>query len=314
MSGVLAGILALGAGAAPLWWGAEAFLDHVASLAGAVRLPVVAAGLLLAGAEPEEMATALMASARGYPVLAVTDALGANVTMSTLGLGLALLVAPPSKYHSITWYALAAAGAGAGAGVALADGRLGRPETALLVAGYVVVVALVWVRQRQPPAFGELAELDTAEGPGRPGRRPRAVAFLLAGLAAMVAGGVLAVDGAARLAVAAGLGEQATGLTALALATSLEVMTLVVAARRRALTSVAVGGVLGSVLYNATMTLGVATLVAPMELPDLRWVAGLAAVLPLVVLLANRLPPRLIGTGLLTGYVGYLAFAVNRPG
>ena len=54
--------------------------------------------------------------------------------------------------------------AGGLAVLALLDGRVGRVEGGLLVAAYVGLVALVWWREREPPALGELAELDDDEG------------------------------------------------------------------------------------------------------------------------------------------------------
>lgn len=132
--------------------------------------------------------------------------------------------------------------------------------------------------------------------------------MVLAGLAAMVVGGALAVDGAARLAQASGLGEHATGLSALAFATSAEVLALVVAARRRALTQVAVGGVLGSAIYNATLTLGAAAYAGDLTAPGLVPAAAIGAALPLVVLCAVWRPiARPLGGVLVVGYVAYIA-------
>lgn len=296
-----------------LLWGADTFMDHVADLARHLGLPVVAMGLLLAGAEPEEMATAVTASLQGHPVLAATDALGANVTMTTLGLGLALLVSPVVMTRELRRYVLVASGAGVAALVCVADGHLSRVEGALLVALFVAVVGVIWVRERRPPAIGELAEDDDDDNDDdAAGSVVRTVAYVSVGFVAMVLGGALAVDGAAALARIGGLGEEASGLTALAFATSVEVLALVVAARRHDLTAVAIGGVLGAVLYNATLTLGVSALVAPMDLPDLRWVAGLAVVLPLLLLVTRQgRVLRGMAAVLVAAYVGYLVGAIT---
>ena len=301
------GVAVLGLGCVLLLWGAEEFMEHLGAVAALTGIPVLALGLLLAGAEPEELATALIASSQGHPVLAATDAIGANVTMLTLGLGLAFLVRPVAITRVLRRYALLAV---------VAE-----------VLAYVGVVAGVWWLERRPPAFGEVAELleedepaarDMGSGPDDPQaqKRPpsawraarRPVGMVLAGLAAMVVGGALAVDGAARLAQASGLGEHATGLSALAFATSAEVLALVVAARRRALTQVAVGGVLGSAIYNATLTLGAAAYAGDLTAPGLVPAAAIGAALPLVVLCAVWRPiARPLGGVLVVGYVAYIA-------
>lgn len=319
--------LGLIAGGLLLLWGADTFMDHIADLARHVGLPVLAMGLLLAGAEPEEMATAVIASAEGHPVLAATDALGANVTMTTLGLGLALFLSPVVVTPALRRYTLGAVAVGFAALAAVFDGHVGRVEGALLIALFVAFVAAVWIGERRPPAIGELAEDDDDDdgddgdddsdddGSNHGSSAARTALWVAAGFVAMVAGGALAVDGAAALAQIGGLGQEASGLSALAFATSVEVLALVVAARRRDLTSVAIGGVVGAVLYNATLTLGVSALVAPMDLPDLRWVALLAAVLPLLLLVTRRgRVVRAVGAVLVAVYIGYLVVVLGGGG
>ena len=82
--------------AAVLAVGAELFAEHAAAAGRRVGVTALAVGLLVAGAEPEEMITAAIASARHHPGIALGDALGANVTMLTLVLGsIAVLVGLP---------------------------------------------------------------------------------------------------------------------------------------------------------------------------------------------------------------------------
>lgn len=74
--------------------GAELFAEHVRPAAARVGLPVFAVGLLLAGAEPEELVTTVVASARHHPGLAVGDLVGANLLIGTLASGLCAVVRP----------------------------------------------------------------------------------------------------------------------------------------------------------------------------------------------------------------------------
>jgi cation:H+ antiporter len=74
--------------------GAELFTENAAAAARGLGITVFGAAFLLAGAEPEEMITAVIASARHRPGLAAGDAIGANLTMLTLVLGLAALARP----------------------------------------------------------------------------------------------------------------------------------------------------------------------------------------------------------------------------
>src|SRR6266567_8205048 len=86
------GLLAVSAGM--LIAGAELFTENAGAAARGLGITVFAAAFLLAGAEPEDMITAVIASGRHRPGLAAGDAIGANLTMLTLVLGLAALARP----------------------------------------------------------------------------------------------------------------------------------------------------------------------------------------------------------------------------
>ena len=121
---------------------------------------------------------------------------------------------------------------------------------------------MVWWREREPPALGELAELDDDEHPDR--SPARSLGLALVGLALMLAGGDLAVRGAERLVDSLGRSDSAVGLTVLALATTAELFALVLSAARHDVPEIAVAGVVGSAAYNATATLGAAALARPL--------------------------------------------------
>jgi cation:H+ antiporter len=334
----LTGIVLLLLGAVMLVGGAELFAENVTSAARRVGLTALALGVLLAGAEPEEAVTAALASARDHPELAAGDALGANFVVLTLSLGLAALLTPLPVSRRVREYAVAAAVAGVAVIAVLADGTVGRLEGGLLVAAYVVAVAWVWRRERRPPTIGEMAENeadDDLDDPHEPDRSVAPAAFtgsdkdtaqeladpepgalgsfalllVLAGVLLMVGGGWLAVTGAERLVEGFGLDDTGVGLTLLALATSAEMLALVLAAGRHRVAEVALAGLVGAVAYNATVSLGVGALVAPLDgvgSPRFLAVAAACAVLPLTFLLLGRMPQtaaRVTGGALVAAYV-----------
>ncbi len=303
------GLLALSA--ALLIAGAELFTENVAGAAGRLGITVFAAAFLLAGAEPEEMITAVVASGRHRPGLAAGDAIGANLTMLTLVLGLAALARPLPFGGRVRPYAAWSALAGGLAALTVAGGKVERWQGATLLTAYLAGVALLWWREREPPAIGELAEAGE-DSPPRSAMVALGLAF--AGIGLMVAGGWLAVGGAERVVRALALSDSAVGLTLLALATTAELFALAWAAMRRGIAEIAVAGVIGSVAYNATATLGAAALVRPLTVGGLLWPAVTAAALP-VVLLAAALRGRLnrwAGALLVAAYAGWVT-VVLRP-
>ena len=311
-------LLLLGAGAALLTAGAEAFAENVTAASSRLGVSVFALGVLLAGAEPEEAVTAMLASGQGHPALAAGDAVGANLVILTLTLGLAALLTRLPVSRRALQYGVASAVLGAVAWLFLLNGVLGRLEGAVLVLLYVAGVVTVWRREKAPPLIGEMAELDGAgaEDPTE-AMTGRAVFLVLLGVLAMVVGGFLAVHGAERLVDVLGVGESVIGLTVLALATSAEMVALVWAARRRGLSEVVVAGTVGAVAYNATVTLGAAALVSPLGLGRsnvILTVAAVTAALPLVLLLGRRtgVLPRSVGAVLVAGYVAAVGLLFAR--
>jgi cation:H+ antiporter len=264
----------------------------------------------------------MLASGQGHPALAAGDAIGANLVILTLTLGLAALVTRLPVTRRSVEYGVAAAVLGAVAYLFMLNGVLGRLEGAVLVSLYVAGVVWVWRRERTPPLIGEMAELEekdrlhVGEGAGDEATG-RALLMVLLGLLGMVVGGFLAVRGAEGLVDALGLTESVVGLTVLALATSAEMVALVWAARRRGLTEVVVAGTVGAVAYNATVSLGLAALVSPLGLGRHNLVvttAGVTAVLPLVLLVGLRRGrlPKSVGALLVVAYVGAMAFLFAR--
>ena len=317
---MLLGLTLLALAAAMLAAGAELFVRNAARTARSLGLSLLAVGLLLAGAEPEEALTGVIASAGGRGGLAAGDAIGANITMLTAVLGTAALLRPLPVGRRVRRYAIGSALAGGFALLVLADQRVGRVEGLLLLIGFVALVAAVWWLERSPPLIGELTEIaddadraqdtdDTGNGSGR-----RGLLLSLLGLALMTAGGAVAVTGATRLVDALAVRDTAVGLTALALATTAELFALVLAASRHDVPEVAVAGLVGAVGYNATVSLGLAAVVRPLDAPGIRPAAAVAALLPLLLALPTGRGRRLgrrLGAVLVVGYLAYLALTLT---
>ncbi|WCO67975.1 hypothetical protein PO878_04460 [Iamia majanohamensis] len=283
MASVLWVVLLL-AGVGLIVWGAETFAEHLA--AASVRLGVssFALALLLAGAEPEEVATAITASARDLPAIAFGDVIGANVAVCLVAVGVGAAVAPLPFGPRVRRYAVAGLPLGALAAWSSWDGRVSRLEGLVLAAGYVAFVATIWIIERHPPALGEVAELDDVGN--RPGRIGRELVLVLAGLAAMAVGASVLVEGVRRLSGAEST-QTNLGLTVVGFATAFELVVLAWSSARRGMTETVIAAVVGSFAYNATMTLGAGALTRPLAIADaaslhpawMAMIASLAAVL-----------------------------------
>lgn len=280
------------AGVGLIVWGAETFAEHLGTASVRLGVSAFALALLLAGAEPEELATVVVAALRGSPGIALGDVIGANVAICLVALGVGAAIAPLPFRRSVLRYAVLGLPLGAIAAWVAWDGIVTRLEGAVLVALYIAYVALIWIVERHPPDLGEVHELQEAEEAADKGIRTRIgreLALVVAGVIAMAGGATLLVEAVQRIS-----GEEATqtvlGLTLVGFATAFELVVLAWSAARRGASEAVVAGVVGSFAYNATMTLGAGALARPLRIVDaaaLRtpWLMMIGA-LGLVVLLA----------------------------
>jgi cation:H+ antiporter len=274
--------LALVVGVGAIVWGAETFAEHLGKAAVALGVSSFALALLLAGAEPEELATALVASLRGSPGITLGDVIGANVTICLIALGVGAWIAPLPFSGSALRYSLLGVPLGV-IGVWFAwDGNVSRPEGAVLVALYVAYVSLIWMVERHRPALGKVGELAEAQehhlGSNRVGRD---LVFVLLGVAAMAGGASLLVEAVRRISHIEST-QTKLGLTVVGFATGFELVVLAWSAARRGASEVVVAGVVGSFAYNITMTLGTAALARPLVLKDVHQLH-----VPLLAMLAS---------------------------
>lgn len=313
MPGAVVDGMLLVAGVAAIVWGAETFAEHLATAAKRLGVTSFALALLLAGAEPEELATAVTATLRDSPAIAFGDVVGANVAICLVALGVGAIVAPLPFGRRVQRYALLGWPVGLVALLMIWDGRVGRLEGAVLVALYVAYVAAIWIVERHPPVLGEVAGLGEEGPPGR--RAGLELVLVVTGLAAMVVGAGLLVEGVRGLA-GADETQARLSLTLVGFATAFELVVLAWSAARRGITEAVVAAVVGSFAYNATMSLGGAALVRPLVIADaalLRWpgVAMLVALGSAIVLgVSRRRLDRRAGLALVAAYPAFVVIVV----
>ena len=306
-------VLLLSVGA--IVWGAETFAKHLAAAASQLGLSSFALALLLAGAEPEELATAVTASIRKLPAIALGDVVGANLTICLVALGIGALMAPLPFGSRVLRYALFGLPLGA-IGVWFAwDGGVTRIEGAILILLYLAYVAAIWIFERKPPSLGEVDEIEGAatRRVSRPSCAARDLVFVLTGIAAMSVGALILVEAVRRITQVEAT-QTVIGLTLVGFATGFELVVLAWSAARHGASEAAIAGVVGSFAYNVTMTTGAAALVRPLMLHDTAQLHVplllMLGALGLVILLATpkKQLGRIEGFVLLAAYVLVVAF------
>lgn len=296
-------------------WGAEAFAEHLGRAAVALGVSSFALALLLAGAEPEELATVVTAAVKGAPGIALGDVIGANVTGCLVALGVGAIVAPLPCRGAVLAYGAMALPLGALAAWIAWSGTVGRGAGAVLVLFYLAYVGLIWRLERRPPRLGEVAAIEEARENAARGAAPhsaRDLVLVAAGVGAMILGASLLVDAVRHFAAGEAL-QLRLGLSAVGFATGFELVVLAWSTSRRGAGEAAVAAVMGSFAYNVTMTLGAGALARPLAVLDasalhLPWAAMIGALaLALGLALPGRELRRGAGILLLAAYPGFLA-------
>jgi cation:H+ antiporter len=265
-------IVLVGVGVASIVWGSEVFADHLGAAAVRLNVSSFALALLLAGAEPEELATAVTASLRDAPAIAFGDVVGANIAICCVALGVGALVAPLPFSWRVIRYALFGFPIGAIAALFIWDGTVDRLQGVLSIGLYIVYVSVIWWAERRPPALGETGELAEAAEEFAVERARgirhwvgKDLLLVLAGLMGIVLGSILLVEAVRHISQ---IEETQTklGVTLVGFATAFELVVLAWSTARRGATDAAVAGVVGSFTYNVTMTSGVAAVVHPLKI------------------------------------------------
>ena len=315
----------LALGIVVLYWGAEWLIRGSAAVARAFGVKPLVVGLTVVayGTSAPELAVSTGTALSYHQPIALGTVIGSCAANISLILGITALISPPTidgriirrEVPVLVLSAIAVP-------ILFRNGILSRLEGALLVVCAIVftIVTLTVSARLEPDDDddgGGRAEQSGADLGGR--ARPRssrlaAGVMTLLGLLVLVEGSDLFVDGARKLAAAAGMGERMLGLTVIALGCALPELIASVVAASRGQAALAVGSVIGSNLLNVFLVLGVTAYLRPIELTQRMHVVdfvGLVAItlLGVIMLRGSRKITRLDGAILVLAYVAFIASA-----
>lgn len=250
--------------------GGEAVVKGAANIGLRFGLSALATGLTIVafGTSAPELMVNLGAAAQGVGDLAVGNVVGSNIANIGMVLGLSALVMPLKLdvrvirndiYFMVAAALLAAA--------FLAAGVLSRLEGAVLVL-LVIVYTAYNLRAASRARDTSKASFEAALSKSRYGVWVDLL-LLVAGIAALAAGGHFFVTGAVALASTLGVSTALIGLTVVAVGTSLPELATTAVAAYRGYGDMAIGNIVGSNIFNILSVLGITALVYPVERGDI---------------------------------------------
>jgi len=300
-------------GACLLCFGADFLVRGGAALARAIGIPTLVIGLTVVafGTSAPELVVSIDAAYRGAGDISIGNVVGSNICNIALILGVSALVRPLPVNKSLFKLDLPMMIASAllltlwcvlRGGVSSVGGLV----FCVLLAAYL---ARRFYNARHDPAEAAVLAAEADEAPRM--RWYAALPLTLVGVAMLIAGGKLFVNGAVTAARLLKVSEAVIGLTVVALGTSLPELATGVAAALRGECDIAVGNVIGSNLFNVLCILGISPLVSPLRsrnvtIFDFGVMVGCSLLL-YVMMLTGKVISRREGGVLLGIYVLYVA-------
>jgi cation:H+ antiporter len=303
--------------------GGEYLVRGAVSIARRFGISPMVIGLTLVGfgTSAPELVASINAALKGSPGIAIGNVVGSNIANVFLVLGIAALIFPlATNREAYRRDGPVLILATAILVMMVLAGEIGRIAGAIGVALLVAYTSFTWWSDRRSLDAGAVMHGQEAEEIDEIPQSRMWVALLMAagGMAAVLYGADLLVDGAIGIARGFGLSEAVIGLTIVAIGTSLpELATAVIAAWRRH-ADVAFGNIVGSCIFNIFGILGVTALVMPLAVPaeialfDV-WIAALAAIVFVIFAMTGWRIGRREGAVLGLLYVAYIAIQFS-PG
>jgi len=305
----------LAAGLGLLVLGAEGLVRGGVGLARRLGVSPLLVGVTVVawGTSTPELVVSVEAALEGLGGIAVGNVVGSNIANVLLILAIAALISPIAvRAEAIRRDGLFVLGATlVFIAIALTADRLAWWHGVLCL-GLLAATAVITYRQERGggTASGELHAAEAEEVQAVPMNPALAAAMVAGGIGLLVLGGELMIGAAVGIARSFGVSEVVIGLTLVAVGTSLpELVTSIVAALRRH-SDIALGNILGSNLYNVLGILGVASLIAPTEIPPEiaaveMWVMAAASLLLVPAMVSGRVG-RPLAAAMLAGYALYV--------
>ncbi|WP_104203524.1 calcium/sodium antiporter [Billgrantia saliphila] len=315
-------LLAVAAGLVLLVWSAERFVDGAAATSRRLGVSPLLVGMLVIGfgtSAPELMVSSL-AAAQGNPGLALGNGYGSNIANIGLILGLMALISPLAVHSGVIRRELPILVAVTLLSAGLMWGGLvSRLEGVVLLVLLAVMIALsIWQARRSGP--DPLADETEESLQVHPMSLRAGLIWTFVGLALLVLSSRVLVWGAVEIAQAFGVSDLIIGLTVVAVGTSLPELASSFSALRRNEHDLVVGNVVGSNLFNTLGVVGLAAVIAPIEVGSEVLMRDWSLMTVMTVLMAvfaigwkgrpGRIN-RIEGAMLLALFVGYTAFMVR---
>lgn len=265
-------IVYLVAGLALILVGANALTDGASAIARRFGISDLVVGLTVVafGTSTPELVISLLSAVKGNTGLAVGNVVGSNIFNIFAIIGITALVRPiviersvmtreipMVLISSLVLLVMGNTGLLDGGGAAM----LTRSNGLILLVFFGIFMWYTFATSKSAAPDEPVSVNASGKGQFKPAK---AVLWVIGGLAMLVVGGDRFVAGASGIASMAGISDAVIGLTIAAAGSSLPELATSIVAARKGRTSMAVGNVIGSNIFNIFLVLGASATVHPL--------------------------------------------------
>lgn len=302
--------------------GANGLTDGAASVAKRFNIPNIVIGLTIVafGTSTPELTVSVSSALKGTADIAIGNVVGSNIFNALMIVGCTALFAPivvnrNTLLKEIPLCILSSLVVLICANDLFLDGTseniLSKADGLLMLCFFAIFLGYTFAIAKNNP---QEKEEETGDIKALP--MWKSLLYIVGGLAGLIWGGTLFVDGASGIARSLGVSESIIGLTLVAGGTSLpELATSVVAALKKN-PEIAIGNVVGSNIFNVFFVLGCSASITPLHMTgitnfDLYVLVASSILLWLFgIFFGKRTITRVEGTFLILCYVAYTVFLI----
>ena len=301
--------------------GADFFVDGASGIARKLRIPSIVIGLTIVafGTSAPELAVSLSAAIKGSNDIAIGNVVGSNLFNTLVVLGTSAAITPvlikkdiiKVDYPISLFITLLL-------GIFCLDTLFGKESMSVgRLDGIILLICFaafmfIVIKEGLSHRDEDEHELNTAK------EKPVWLTLILTavGLAGIIFGGDMTVEGAKEIARFFGLSEALIGLTIVAVGTSLpELVTSIVAAKKGE-SDIALGNVVGSNIFNILLILGLSATILPMNVSE-TYIFDIAILFAISIIFfipmaIKKKVSRGLGTIMVLTYVLYTTYLILR--
>ncbi|MCR5313696.1 MAG: calcium/sodium antiporter [Bacteroidaceae bacterium] len=257
--------------------GADFMTDGSSAVARRYGIPTLVIGMTIVaiGSSAPELVVSSLSSIQGKTDIAIGNVVGSNIFNILSIIGVTAIVAPISASkgnvrNDVPFVVLSSLViAIATLDTFISDGetcKISRSEGLLMLCLFAIYLSytLAIAKGGQGAQEGQDENSNIKEMP-----LAKSIVFIIGGLAALIFGGNLLVNGATGIATTLGVSQSIIALTIVSIGTSLPELAASVMAAKKGDTAMALGNVVGSNIFNIFFVLGISSTISPLGIGNI---------------------------------------------